>query len=305
MYRPLIDRLSDPVRRTVMVGFMSGCSYGVLVVAGGWQTALASFAFFGLATARAYIHIHAALIDKKIKQKETLLEAGERRFAPVSDQLKKITADLAANMGISENVRIFTNRDTNETQPAIVTPDNCILFNRQAMAFLKREEKKFVLAHELAHIRAGDLTQNISLSTSIRLHEKFLTAWASAVCAHQITGIGVIGAAGIGGVSLGASFLVSKFIEAAEQRSMERRRDADALMETGDLGHAISGLRKVERLRGSNQFSLWQRLFYSHPVGESRVHSLEIAYRHYIRNAQTVGQHPVESTPQTACPAMT
>ena len=282
MGRPLIDRVSDPVRRHLMTSLFYAPSLGALAIAGGLIPAAVATGMF--TTFAAYSYMCLKLEKRDIMKFQEALprhtRSEHRRSAPV--KVQRMCNRLRREFGIEKPVRVYLYPDS--YPPAFATPENEIGFSRKAYNLLSYGQLRWVLAHELAHIAKGDTKVNYPMLTVSNYMERVAAGIGAAATVQVMVNANLM----VGGLAgLTAAFAVAtarRYVDMYSSRSMERRRDYEATQKTGNPIDAIMAVTKVEALKGMDQISLHQQWLHTHPVGMKRVKNIVTAYQHGLRD---------------------
>lgn len=156
-------------------------------------------------------------------------------------------------------------------------------------------EREFVLAHEMAHMRAADLSTQIPMRAAVQ-GSLFLTgvAGVAMVSAVIATGGSVV-AAFYGATWLGffyAHHVVQKALAAKIVRDQEYRADENALRLTRDFNAAASLIDRLddtgpggiyeEDAPQPSMFTAMEKLFGTHPVRDDRMKALRAVWREMV-----------------------
>lgn len=282
MGRPLIDRVSDPVRRHAMTSLFYAPSLGALAMAGGLLPAAVASGMFTAFAVYAYLRLKLEIRDiqklQEVSPHTVLPEC--RESAP--EETQTVCDALCRDFGIEKPVRVYIYPD--DYPPACATTDDEIGFSRVAYDLLPPDELRWVIAHELAHIAKGDTQINYSM-LRVSNYMEIVAAGIGSASAMQAMGQTGLVAGGVAG--LAAIFTVSRarpYIDMYSSRSMERRRDYEATQKTGNPLGAIVAIGIVEKLKGSEQISLREQWLHTHPVGMARRKNIVTAYQDGIRS---------------------
>ena len=281
MSRPLIDRLSDPVRRQMLTSLFYAPSLGALALAGGLVPVVVASGMFTAFALYASMRINLELRDLKEYQKKLPPDEvfGARWPAPAEAQA--MADELRQEFGITKRVHVFLYPD--EYPPAFATEDDEIGFSNRAYEMMNPGEVRWVIAHELAHIAKGDTQVNYPMLFLSKYMER-LAAGIGGVSAMQAAGHESLALGGV--AALSAAFVVAKarhYVDMYSSRSMERRRDYEATQTVGNPLDAIYAVRKVELLKEMDEMSLRERWLYTHPLGMARIQNIVNAYEDGVR----------------------
>ena len=282
MGRPLIDRLSDPVRRHVMTSLFYAPSLGALALAGGLIPAAAVSSAFAYVAVYSYFRLE--IENREMRKEDADMPSDEslglRIAAPTS--MQKMLDDICRKFGIAEKIPVFLYNNFHPS--AFVTSENEIGFTDRAFFSLELPEMEWVMSHEAAHIEKGDTKINHAMLRVSRCMERFAAGigGASAFPAMGMTNPVVAAITGLSAVF--AVLAARQYVDAYESRSKERRRDYEAMQKTGNLDAAISATHKLEEWEGRKNMSLKQRWLHTHPVGEARIRNITIAYQDGLKS---------------------
>ncbi len=140
-------------------------------------------------------------------------------------------------------------------------------------------------AHEVSHIKAKDINRlRWDEGGGAWLTQRLMAALGgfslAAVFCGSNTGLLLIaGGAAVLGLREG-----QKLLSAFNSRSMERRRDYEAVLLTGDIEAAKGTINKLERYKNVKDYSLKERWFSTHPLGSARIANMEQAYTDGLRS---------------------
>jgi heat shock protein HtpX len=220
------------------------------------------------------------------------------RVKPLSEnqvpELYGIVRELSGRMNIpmpkiyleeSESLNAFaTGRNPNR---------GAIAFTRGLIETLSPEETRFVVAHELSHIKNRDTRTMAAVSVlvgSIQLISELL--WRSSVM-NKVREKDNTGYSNFVYLALlTVAPIIAMFIQLAISRKRELKADSTAVEFTGDRSNAVTGLKKLNlyhfdkpqlnRATASlyisnplNSESLLDRLFSTHPPIPKRIENIE------------------------------
>lgn len=177
---------------------------------------------------------------------------------------------------------------------------------RALVEALPPRELAAVLAHEISHVRDGDLFV-------LRLAAIAATATRAMAQAGLIValfaGLGAIGAHPLLPLLLILSPVVADLLTLSLSRAREFLADAGAAELTGDPEALASALARLERIQGDDFERLaargpgWLRWFRTHPTVAQRIAALgeiAVAARHTARHAPLPWEPAWHAAPQTA-----
>lgn len=256
-----------------MLALRVGPSIGAIAVGGGLTTLAVAAGMFGV------FGVAGRFLDTRVFSKTTDKEMLSVLFRGAvtkdSGRLQQMGDDLAKRFDVGQPVNVFIADGVRSTMPAAAF-GRSVGFHRAVTKDWTFKELEFAMAHEIAHIKAGDCARN---STAKPLIEIGMFGFAVAGLAQifaQASLPGMVAGVGIGSAGLFvARFLVKNY----ERHSVERCRDVEALQKTGDLQSALSVLRNItppEEMRKSP--GILAGLFSGHPPYRGRVLNLCNAY---------------------------
>lgn len=194
-----------------------------------------------------------------------------RGKAPAPPRIEKIVSELAQSAGMKKPPTPYLyNKGITKNAMAF---GGDIFVGKKLADQLDDNELKFILAHELSHIKAHDM------SDRYLLWPPFITAFMACYQAAADTLVNAF-TQGKGGTSA-ALFVAANLgyllyqggIFKFHSRYVERRADKNALLLTGDIVPAITGLEKIG-VDINETPSPRERFFSTHPRDKDRIDHL-------------------------------
>ncbi len=215
--------------------------------------------------------------------------------APSIPAVQDMVTVLAGRLGLAAPpVRLIDDRDfhgLNMIGDVAATTGTAIYvssrFKRMPCA-----ERAFVLAHEMAHMRANDVRVQIPMRVAVQ-GSLFLSAIAGLGLAAAVVATGGSMGAALYGASWAGFFyahhLAQKALAAKIVRGQEYRADENALRLTRDFNAAVSLIDRLddtgpggiyeEDAPEPSMFTAMEKLFGTHPVRDDRVKALRNVWK--------------------------
>jgi Zn-dependent protease with chaperone function len=268
-----IDTLENGQRRRLMLALRMAPSIGAIAVGGGLTTLTVAAGMFGLLGAAGKF-LDSKLFEK-ITDKDILSRAFKGRATEDSGRLQQMGNDLSSRFGVSPPVNIFIGEGA---KPKFaVTIGHSVSIHSKVEENWTSKELEFLMAHEIAHIKAGDCAR-ARVPTKSLIEQgvvglalaELVQIFAQASFPIMVAGIG-IGSTGL--------LMARRLIKNFESHSIERCRDREAVQKTGDLQSALSVMGKItpaeEAIKSPGSLT---RFFREHPPYRERVVNLVAAY---------------------------
>lgn len=271
-----IDTLENGQRRHLMLALRMAPSIGAIAVGGGLTTLAAAAGMFGLLGAAG--KFFDSRFFAKIAGKQEPFRLFRRHATEDSGRLQQMGNDLSGRFGVSPPVNVFIIDAM--SMPAAAIGRSVGILSKVKENWTPKE-LEFLMAHEIAHIKAGDCARTpikflIEQGTTGLAVIELAQIFAQASLPIMVAGVG-IGSAGL--------FVARHLVKNYESHSIERCRDAEAVQKTGDLQSALSVLGKTtppEEARKSP--GSLTSLFREHPPYRERVVNLCEAYFEAVKS---------------------
>jgi Zn-dependent protease with chaperone function len=197
-------------------------------------------------------------------------------------QLRQMGRDLAERFGVGRPVNVFIANSSAKPSSPAATIGYSVGFHSSEKENWTPKELEFIMAHEIAHIKAGDCARGNAARSMIE-QGAFGVAVVGLAQTFAQASFPVM-AAGIGIASAGL-LAARRLVKNYERHSIERCRDAEAVQKTGDLQSALSVMSKITppgEIR--NPPGILACLFSTHPPYRERVVNLCKAYYEAVDN---------------------
>lgn len=203
-----------------------------------------------------------------------LLMRGRRK----DPELQAMVDEMLEKTGSGKTVTVKTYERGITNNAAAIGGE--ILVGRTLLDTMDREELKFVLGHELAHIESQDMSERYLFWPPFV--DAITTGFAVAATALQVMTQGVSNMTDLAimGGLIGASaayYGMASGIRRYHSRLGEYRADANSLRLNGNFDAASSALGKLYRNSGqslSSKPTRWETFRASHPLGTDRLDGL-------------------------------
>lgn len=234
---------------------------------------LAAVAVFSLACATPYIRKAPIALSK-------IFTGRAGKTSSPSPEILADVNELRAHFSIYEGIKTYILEDESKKDNAFTDGDR-IYLGRSLVESLTREELKFVIAHEMAHIKYKDASQFIILAAPLAKIMLFTLPLAlgsvlipaaaifDAIKGREVDMMLVAPWAAAGPAIAGLAYFYAATMN-TYSRVAERRADRKAVQMTGDPDNAISALNKIDS-SGINKENAALKLLYSHPPVEERT----------------------------------
>lgn len=205
-----------------------------------------------------------------------------RKDAP--EDMKQMVTDMQAKTGSGKHVNIYT-YDRGMTNNAVALGGD-IYIGKKLVDTMDKDELKFVVGHELAHIEAQDMSERYlfwppfvdSILTGFITLSMFYETALSGRSAQDVAMAG-------GMVTLAAAYyMAASGVRNYHSRLTEYRADANAIRMTENVPAALGALEQLSRNGGGNTHrepTKWETFKASHPIGEDRRRAIMAMGRHY------------------------
>jgi heat shock protein HtpX len=218
--------------------------------------------------------------------------------APTIPAIQDMAAMLAGRLGLATPaVRLIDDRDSHGLNMIgdVAATTGAAIYVSSRFKRMPCAEREFVLAHEMAHMRAADLRMQVPIRAAIH-GSLFLTGVAGVAMATAViaTGGSVV-AAFYGATWFGffyAHHVVQKALAAKIVREQEYRADENALRLTRDFNAAVSLIDRLddtgpggiyeEDAPQPSMFTVMEKLFGTHPVRDDRVKALRAVWKDMV-----------------------
>jgi len=207
-----------------------------------------------------------------------LLPLVMRKAKPAPEYIQKMVDDMVHDVGHKSSPRVYV-YERGVTRNAMAFGSS-IFIGQTLVDKLSQGELKFVLAHELSHLKAQDISERY-LTTPPVINSFFaFVGTAVNVFSGGMNALHNWKEAGAALVVTGAYFMYEKNMFQGHSRYTEYRADKNALLMTRDVSSALSGLNKigVDIVTPSN----YERFNSSHPRDRDRLDYLVKIYNENV-----------------------
>lgn len=270
-----------------------------LGVAGGWATySVAKSLLLTVPTYRNWQFNkmvkggHAVLLPEDATickmAKEISDDLGRKEAPKVYTVDTAVVASIALPAGLRWLAKLAPVRNLLEEKAmpkvfAAMPGANTLLTTNQALNNgMTQDELKFIVAHEMAHLKSDAGSLNIYSNAFIKKMSTPLLLATTAAIALSVFGIGLPITAGMGALKALGVFVATK--AAADvairygTRIIERRADRNALFVTRDLDNAVGAMQVLHEKEQMKPYSNLKEAFQTHPSYIRRISALREAF---------------------------
>ncbi len=208
-----------------------------------------------------------------------------RKATKAPDSIQKMTDDLALKAGLKRKIKAYVYKGGVTNNAAVLTEQ--VYIGQELVDNLDDKELRFVLAHELSHIKNHDISSgylsviprfNAFLATVSVVSMTVQAPWISlALFSKQM--------AVVAGHT--AYYYAQTALQKLVSRTQEYRADHEAIQMTGALEPAVTAYRKTTP--EYDKKPTWrQNALSSHPIGADRILGLAKAFNKSSGNSEPV-----------------